>query len=406
MTNDLYCSTDGCGDFENNVSKILSDISTLQNKDLDQDARLEALEMLDISEVITKSNNALLVANAIDAKATLALSTASTADGKATGAVSDAANAVLTAGDALTDSATALNKAIEAYNAAGGAVSVAGYADAKAVSALSASGTAVSDAAAAVITANAADGKADIAVYDSNVAVVKVNKAIITDAQTLTTGQKAQARTNIDAVGKSVSETITGQWSFDRPPIIPISEVNKYEVSRTANVLTSIMGMVNVVPMMYKNGDTTITEFTLQNNGIGTKAFFNCTNLENVNFINTLVIGGSALSGCKKLKTAVLSSAYRLDYGAFNGSGVEHVDIEREVRLSGVVFKKCLSLTTIVFRSATSIKLLSTDIFDLTPIADGTGFIYVPDALYDAYLIATNWATYASQIKKISELNE
>ena len=78
MTDDLYCSTDGCGDFENNVSKILVDISRLQNKDIDQDARLEALELLDIAEVITKSDNALQIANAIDGKATLALSTAST----------------------------------------------------------------------------------------------------------------------------------------------------------------------------------------------------------------------------------------------------------------------------------------------------------------------------------------
>ena len=54
MTNDLYCSTDGCGDFENNVSKILSDISTLQNKDLDQDARLEALELERIPSGITR----------------------------------------------------------------------------------------------------------------------------------------------------------------------------------------------------------------------------------------------------------------------------------------------------------------------------------------------------------------
>ncbi len=87
MTNDLYCSTDGCGDFENNVSKILVDsaltghtgntsnphavtkaqvglgnvdntsdsakpISTatqnalngLQNKDIDQDRRIDDIE--------------------------------------------------------------------------------------------------------------------------------------------------------------------------------------------------------------------------------------------------------------------------------------------------------------------------------------------------------------------------
>ena len=46
MTNDLYCSTDGCGDFENNVSKILVDISRLQNKDIDQDRRIDDIEAI------------------------------------------------------------------------------------------------------------------------------------------------------------------------------------------------------------------------------------------------------------------------------------------------------------------------------------------------------------------------
>ena len=156
MTDDLYCSTDGCGNFENNISKILSDISVLQNKDLDQDARLEALEMLDISEVITKSNNALLVANAIDAKATLALSIASTADGKVDGAVTNAGNAVIVAGDALSDAADAFNKAVEAYNEATTAVNVSGYANDKATTALSNSETAIINSATAVVTANEA----------------------------------------------------------------------------------------------------------------------------------------------------------------------------------------------------------------------------------------------------------
>ena len=39
-----------------------------------------------------------------------------------------------------------------------------------------------------------------------------------------------------------------------------------------------------------------------------------------------------------------------------------------------------------------------------TAIENGTGYIYVPDSLVDSYKTATNWSTYASQIKPISEL--
>lgn len=44
--------------------------------------------------------------------------------------------------------------------------------------------------------------------------------------------------------------------------------------------------------------------------------------------------------------------------------------------------------------------------FANTPISSGTGYIYVPDDLVESYKIATNWSTYADQIKPISELEE
>ena len=38
-----------------------------------------------------------------------------------------------------------------------------------------------------------------------------------------------------------------------------------------------------------------------------------------------------------------------------------------------------------------------------TLIASGTGYIYVPKALVDSYKSATNWTTYASQIRAIED---
>ena len=39
-----------------------------------------------------------------------------------------------------------------------------------------------------------------------------------------------------------------------------------------------------------------------------------------------------------------------------------------------------------------------------TTIENGTGYVYVPDDMVDTYKSATNWSTYASQIKGMSEL--
>lgn len=44
--------------------------------------------------------------------------------------------------------------------------------------------------------------------------------------------------------------------------------------------------------------------------------------------------------------------------------------------------------------------------FNSTPIANGTGYIYVPDALVNDYKKATNWSVYANQIKPLSEYVE
>ena len=48
--------------------------------------------------------------------------------------------------------------------------------------------------------------------------------------------------------------------------------------------------------------------------------------------------------------------------------------------------------------------LSNANVFTGTPIASGTGFIYVPDEAVETYKTATNWNTYASQIKGLSEI--
>lgn len=45
-----------------------------------------------------------------------------------------------------------------------------------------------------------------------------------------------------------------------------------------------------------------------------------------------------------------------------------------------------------------------TNAFTGTKIASGTGYVYVPDELVEEYKVATNWSTFANQIKPLSEL--
>lgn len=68
-------------------------------------------------------------------------------------------------------------------------------------------------------------------------------------------------------------------------------------------------------------------------------------------------------------------------------------------------FDGCRVLDKIIIKATIPPTLANdTNIFSDTPIAKGTGYIYVPDESVEAYKTTQYWTTYASQIKGISEL--
>lgn len=66
-------------------------------------------------------------------------------------------------------------------------------------------------------------------------------------------------------------------------------------------------------------------------------------------------------------------------------------------------------LSTLIIRTPKVCSVAATNAFSNTAIAgykEQIGYIYVPDDLVENYKVATNWTTYANQIKPISELEE
>lgn len=113
--------------------------------------------------------------------------------------------------------------------------------------------------------------------------------------------------------------------------------------------------------------------------------FQNCYKLKTVNVPNVIGMTTSVFQDCRQLE--------RLELGNISS-------------ISGTnTFKNCTNLTTLIIRrtgtSATTLGNVNS--FTGTPIESGTGYIYVPSALLDAYKTATNWSTYASQIRAIED---
>ena len=131
----------------------------------------------------------------------------------------------------------------------------------------------------------------------------------------------------------------------------------------------------------YGSGLTTINlpECT----SIGEYAFQYCTSLTTVNLPKCTSIGGYAFYSCTNLTT---------------------VDLPKCTSIRSYTFSSCTNLTTVILSNNQVVTLMHPSAFSNSAISRRTGYIYVPDNLVDSYKTATNWSTYASQIKPLSEL--
>lgn len=121
------------------------------------------------------------------------------------------------------------------------------------------------------------------------------------------------------------------------------------------------------------------------------------------------LIGAYAFSQCK-LTRVVFPNVVQIDVGAFNTcSPLEFADfssVNSVKGIGGTAFRYCSNFATLILRNQEVARLVGINALDGTAIAAGTGYVYVPDNLVDSYKTATNWSTYASQIKPLSELGE
>ena len=151
--------------------------------------------------------------------------------------------------------------------------------------------------------------------------------------------------------------------------------------------------------------DTLLTTVSLPAaTSIGTYAFYGCTSLTAADFPLVTSLGSSAFNGCSALTTADFPVATEVTSYAFRYcSALTAVDFPLVTSIGSSAFQSCTSLTSLTLSKNQVATLSSTSALQNTPIASGTGYIYVPDNLVDQYKAATIWVTYANQILPISQ---
>lgn len=218
------------------------------------------------------------------------------------------------------------------------------------------------------------------------------SELVITDA-----GESSS--NNLDAF---ITREISGVYTNDR-----ITKVGLYGLGGCEN-LTSI-NLPNVVTV----GDSGFYNCKLLKNVFLPKLTtlgrngFNSTGLESINLPLCTKLGVASFSQTKKLVVATLPLVTSLEGSCFSYSSVQKIDTSSVISIGAYAFEGAQQLGTLILRNSSVCTLAnSTNTFTNTKIAAGTGYIYVPDNLVDSYKIATNWVTFANQIKPISELEE
>ena len=135
-------------------------------------------------------------------------------------------------------------------------------------------------------------------------------------------------------------------------------------------------------------------------------AFYNCYSLTSAVIPNSVTkIDSNLFFNCYSLTSAVIpNSVASIGTDAFDGCySLSNVVIPNSVTSIGQqAFRQCYSLTKYDFSQYTSVPTLSnTNVFtNINAICK----IIVPDRLYNSWIAASNWSTYADYIYKASEV--
>lgn len=169
-----------------------------------------------------------------------------------------------------------------------------------------------------------------------------------------------------------------------------------------------VSAVEGIPDLLAKRLNNTLTEYVSSEvTALPGYALRNCSNLVRLELPNCWDVGMSSFVGCTGLVDLCFPSAEVIGTDAFNAArNLTTLDLPiiREIRDRAFT---STNLTTLIIRKTDKVCTLGgSQAINNNPIASGTGYIYVPRALVDSYKAATNWSTYANQIRAIEDYPE
>ncbi|MBQ8357094.1 MAG: leucine-rich repeat domain-containing protein [Clostridia bacterium] len=132
----------------------------------------------------------------------------------------------------------------------------------------------------------------------------------------------------------------------------------------------------------------------------GSHAIQGCSKLTRLHLPELLKTNSYAFQSDSKLSDVYLPKLTALNVADFYGcSSLAVLDLPSVERIAASVFTNASKLTALILRYDGICTLASA--MSKTPIADGTGYVYVPSVYVEAYQAATNWSTHAAQFRAL-----
>lgn len=137
---------------------------------------------------------------------------------------------------------------------------------------------------------------------------------------------------------------------------------------------------------------------------IGNNAFRECSVLAKVNIPSAKHLVGASFYKCGALTSINAPNVERIESDTFSYcSELVKLDLPKATDILTKVFAYSPKFSALILRKEGVATLQNVAAFIETPIANGTGYIYVPRALVDSYKTATNWSVYASQFRALED---
>ena len=142
---------------------------------------------------------------------------------------------------------------------------------------------------------------------------------------------------------------------------------------------------------------------------IANHCFQDCRKLTSIYFPKLVVLLYNAFRNCSSLAEFVSGESFdsRIDNSTFEGcTSLTKADF-KHINNSGFGYYSlaCANLVTLIIRNTDAVPPADSTIFGAktTKMNKGEGYIYVPASMVDAYKAATNWSSFADQIRAIED---